>query len=95
MATVAITQPTEREIERNRGGILLLTAAQKLWFSLTACRDHNWTWSFTTKDMHKAYVANAPYDSHQTCPDCGATRLYNSKTMEGGPLFTKDLVQHG
>ena len=40
MATVAITQPTEREIERNRGGILLLTAAQKLWFSLTACRDH-------------------------------------------------------
>jgi len=45
--------------------------------------------------MGRAYAANAPYDSHQQCPNCGTMRLFNYQTLEGGPLFTKEVKQHG
>jgi len=58
--------------------------------AVSACRDHNWSFPQTDKKtMHRVYAANAPYDSHQQCPACGSMRLYNSKTMEGGPFFQK------
>lgn len=94
MATAAVTQQVEGDT-LNRGGIQFLTFGQKLLMSLTACRNHNWSFPHTSKDMKRAYTDNAPYDSHQQCPDCGSMRLYNTHTMEGGPLFHKEPKQHG
>jgi hypothetical protein len=76
------------------GGIVFLTTGEKLFSAFAGCR-HNWSRPFTTKEMKKAYASNAPYDSHQQCVKCGATRLYDNKTLVGGPIFTRTESQHG
>jgi len=78
-------------------GYHLLTVTEHLWMAITGCRDHRWSWPQMSReqDWQRIYVANAPYDSHQQCPVCGAMRLFDSKLMDGGPLFSKDVKQHG
>jgi|HubBroStandDraft_1064217.scaffolds.fasta_scaffold457926_2 hypothetical protein len=75
--------------------ISFLTAGQRFLMAITACRSHNWSFPQTDRKMDDVYAANSPYDSHQQCPTCGAMRLYNSQTMEGGPFFQKSVAQNG
>lgn len=88
-ATAAATKPLPE-------GYHLLTVGERFWLSMR-CRDHNWSFPQTSrdKDWQRIYAENTPYDSHQQCPACGAMRLFNAQTMESGPLFSKDVKQHG
>ncbi len=85
-----------RQTEGDQGGIHLLTLTERFWLSVTGCRDHNWSFPQTDKkNMGRAYAAHRPNDSHQQCTSCGSMRLFNSQTMESGPLFTKEVKQNG
>ena len=91
IAAAVMTKP-----EGDQGGIHLLTFTERFWLSVTGCRDHNWSFPQTDrKNMARAYAAHQPFDSHQQCPTCGAMRLFDSKTMLGGPTFSKEVKQHG
>lgn len=72
-------------------GIHLLSAVERFWINFGGCREHNW--SFPQTDKGLAY--EKPYNSHQQCPVCGATRLFNSNDWESGPLFKREVKQHG
>lgn len=95
MATAAAVAPQGAGDNTNRGGIQFLSIREKLLLTFTGCRNHNWSFPQTSEEMKKAYAANAPYDSHQQCPKCGSMRLYNQKTMEGGPIFHLEMKQYG
>lgn len=90
-----MASPALAPIEQTTGGIRFSTVGERLVRAITGCRGHNWGWPQTTVEMGEAYRANKPYDSHQQCPKCGATRLYNQKTMACGPLFTKEPKKRG
>lgn len=95
MATAAaVAQPGDGD-NSNQGGIRTLNFRERVFHAITGCRDHNWSFPHTSKELKPAYAAHPPYDSHQQCPECGAMRLFNSKKMESGPLFQKDVKQHG
>jgi hypothetical protein len=75
--------------------IAFLTRRQRFWMYVDGC-EHRWSFPQTDRrGMSAVYAANAPYDSHQQCPDCGAMRLFDSKEMKAGPFFTKKVKQHG
>jgi len=92
----AATIVAQQGISDEHKTIKFLTLGQKFLMLLSPC-DHNWSFPQTSrdKDMKKAYAQNEPYDSHQQCPECGAMRLYDQKTMQGGPIFFKEEKQHG
>lgn len=96
MATAAaITQQKGDRDNSNQGGIHVLTLRERMVLAFTGHRDHNWSFPQTSKEMKSAYAVHTPFDSHQQCPDCGSMRLFNSKTMESGPLFTKEPKKNG
>jgi len=94
MATAAATSLQGDGDSMNTGGIRFVGRAERFLEALALHR-HNWSFPISTAEMKRAYRANAPYDSHQQCPECGALRLYNQKTMHAGPQFTREPKTHG
>jgi hypothetical protein len=76
------------------GGIHFLTFGDKVWATIFGCR-HNWSFPQRHRDMVTTYDLHAPFNAHQQCPLCGALRLYNTETMESGPIFKKEVKQNG
>ncbi len=49
------------------------------------------SWSFPIRMTREKHSYPWPYDSHQTCTDCGAERYYDTGTMSSGPLFHREV----
>ncbi len=68
--------------------IRILTGVDQVLENLFGCR-HQWGFPLTSKDMREHYKVVAPFNSHQTCTNCGRHRFFNFQTVEPGPMFTK------
>src|SRR5579875_726088 len=92
VSTLAQTIPSDsipaRGSRRIAGtGITLLSPLQKVLTNL-GCR-HQWGMPISVRSLTYP-VANRKgyFDAHQSCLECGAQRLYDTRQFLPGPLFT-------
>ena len=71
-------------------GVRLLTLTEKMFALVFGCR-HSWSRPFRFEEVKYP----RPFNSHQSCVNCGSQRYFNGTKMTGGPIFRSEVGHAG